>query len=298
MPQHRNEPQIYSGSVLMMMGNQIGELVQTPYQVAQGLVMNGQARWEGDESPMPRHIADIIAKRQAERDAQVAADAAHGEAMKQERAGLIDPPPQVRELDIPAGQLYLAQIVPAGDAAPLLYLARPFPQTAEFEVELFAEDADKRISRDGAAIALKLENASAVYSVIAENDDFAVASLVEKDAPDVEIPDNWRDEHFLKNVSRAKKIRRLDNSASLSKDEAYAIIEEWRKTDVDLGPVPVRAEGAPAVDKGVNEAGRKLDGNHEGNEAVGKDGERNLSPEEAAKQREQEFAAGDDGFDG
>jgi hypothetical protein len=82
MPQHRNEPRVYTGKIRMLFGPRIGELVPHDYPVAQNLVAAGQAQWEQDETPLPRRVQEIYREKWAARAQQVIDDAAHSMSLR------------------------------------------------------------------------------------------------------------------------------------------------------------------------------------------------------------------------
>lgn len=257
MPQHRNEPRIYSGKVIPMIGRDAGNPVPMDYSVAQAMVSSGQARWEDDPTPMPRQLAGEIAKREAERQAEIAADAAHFAALQ-------NPPKSINEALVKGARpLYLGIF-----NEDHTFLAHPFPQIAEIDID--ALNGSPVIAIDGKAIAVNLPNATAVYDIVAENDAYCLAELRESTEPAVEIPDDWRDAHFLKIMAIAKKIAGLDNAVSMKKDEATAILEQWTKSD---DPVPEEPENPDEPRHG----GRIIDGEHqdaEGGEAAKRSAEK------------------------
>lgn len=287
MPNHRNEPAIYSGKVLMLIGVHAGRVVPMDYTVAQSMVASGQARWEGDASPMPRHLNSELARQETERQRQIAADAAHAASLKAQ-------PKSIDDAVITGAKQLVIDTADYGDGNKA-YLARPFPQIAEFAPEVIgSEEATEGIyAQADASIAVRLANASAIYDVVSEKDGFLYAELREFQQPEADIPADWQDRHFLANMATAKKIRDLDNSAKMTKDEAQAIIQEW--TSDDQGPVSdgEQPDAGAEAPRGGDDGKRILDGNHEGNEARNEDGNQ-LSPEEAARQKEREFAEGDD----
>lgn len=306
MPNHRNEPAIYSGSVMMMTGpaQQLGTMVETPYKVAQGLVASGQARWEGDKTPMPRHIAQIIRERDQKRERQIAEDAAIHAAKQAERDGVDQgEPAQNAEGMSAVGLLHVRQ---RGDR---IYLARPFPKTFELTPEIISgEDtgADGVYSQADNMIAVRLANANAIYANVAiEGDAFIYAELREKTEPEVEIPADWRDLGHLQQIPLAKKLLGLDGKESMKKVEAIEILEDWTKGADD--PVSTDDAGGTGSEPARNENGRVLDGNHEGPKKEGEDGKPLTgeggnpavvkTPAQIAKEAERRFAEGeDDGF--
>lgn len=302
MPNHRNEPTIYSGSIRMMTGpvSQLGTLVETPYKVAQGLVASGQARWEDDDTPMPRHIAQIIRERDEKREIEVAEDAAIHAARQAEREGIDQEPPAEDSEGIAAvGLLHVRQ---RGDR---IYLARPFPKTFELTPEIISgEDkgADGVYSQADNMIAVRLANANAIYANVAiDGDAFIYGELREKTEPEVEIPADWRELNHLQIIPMAKKVLGVDSKEKMSKADAIEILEDWTKGADD--PVPTNDAGGTGGPP-RNENGRILDGNHEGPKTEGEDGKQILgedgkpavvkTPEEIAKEAEQRFAGGDD----
>lgn len=275
MPQHRNEPPIYSGSVISMIGNDAGKPLLMPYKVAQGMVASGQARWEDDPSPMPRQLSGEIAARAAAEEASRLADIEHNKRLKEQGPPVDD---AVRD----AARKIVFTETPEG-----VYIARPLPRFARFAFELLDDKlTDDIIIFDENVVTLSVNNATAEYRVLERDDTSALTELVLADQPDVEIPEDWRDRHFQTNIAAARKIRALDSNVSMTKDDAEAIIAEWVRTD---DPVSTEvASGAP-----TNEQGRVLDGNHRGNAGKDEDGA-DLSAEEIARRKAEEFAAGDD----
>lgn len=293
MPNNRNEPAIYSGRVMMMMGSEMGNLVTTPYKVAQGLVSSGQARWEGDTSPMPRQVAQIIREREEAAARAIAEDAAiyaASQAGSEGKGGLTDR----------SGARPFTLIMRNGK----IYLGSPFPAIVEIAPELFDEESSSGfVERKDDMIAFRAENASAIYrDQSLPGDAFIYAELVEATMPEVEIPENWRERNHFPNIADAKKIMGLDAKEKMTKAEAEEILERWTAKD---DTVPTEDGSGDGGEGGAsrNENGRNLDGNHEGPKTEGEDGKPIVgedgkpavvkTPEEIAKESERAFVEGD-----
>lgn len=299
MPNHRTEPLIYTGRIMMMTGpaQQLGTLVEIPYKVAQGLVASGQARWEDDETPMPRHTAQII----SERDEKIERDTAEADAIsaarKAAREGTDQDAPATTSDAVPSvGQIHVRQ---RGDR---IYLARPFPKAVEITPEIISgEDAgaDGVFASADNMIVVRFANANALYANVAlEGDIFVYAELREANEPEVEIPADWRELGHLQMIPLAKKVLAVDSKEKVSKADAIEILEDWTKGADD--PVQTNDAGGTGDGTARNENGRTLDGNHEGPKKEDEHGKpiegAVKSPEEIAKEAEQKFAQGDDGF--
>ena len=288
MPQHREEPRIYSGKILMLDGSQMGELVPTPYIVAQGLVASGQARWEGDETPLPRHTAAVIAERRRKREEETAADDAHFAAKQAAEAGESLTPKTMQPGDVAGARpLYIAEYPDSH-----VVILRPFPQRVEMSRELVENDDDNVvIKRVEDRVQMTFANASALYQIVAENEEFVYAELLESTMPEVEIPNDWRERNHLVNIGAAKKLMALDSK--MNKADAVAVIEEWTKVD---DTIPAEKQSAEQR----NENGRILDGNHEGPKTEDKDGKpiegEAKTPAQIAEEAERKFAE-DEGSD-
>lgn len=283
MPNHRNEPNIYSGKILMMSGADMGNLVPTPYKVAQGLVASGQARWEGDDSPMPRHIASIISKREEDAARLKAEDSAIN-------ANKLAGYEQKTQTTDRSGARPLG-ILQRGDT---VYLARPFPSVIEITPELINDETHVGFTRkDDDMIAIVFPNAEAIYrDVTLPGDAFIYAELVEvAKAPDVDIPDDWRGRSHLQNIPAAKELLHLDRGEKMTKAEAEEIIEQWTKVDDQVPAEDGNGNGASEPPR--NENGRILDG--EQAPEIDEDGNKAKTPEEIAEEQERKFVE-DDGF--
>lgn len=281
------EPTIYSGYVIMMIGQDAGKRIPMDYAAAQSCVVSGTARWEDDTSPVDKALKAEVERRAVERQAEIDADAERNRKLKEAPASVDD------ALIATAGRIALVDV--EEESGTKTYLARPFPVVAYFLEEFLADghpasefiaviddDGNNNDGVEDGDIVFSVENGIARYREIARRDGLVYAELKEVAQPEVEIPDDWRDRHFLTNMSAAKAIRALDNKAKMKKDEAEAIIEGWVSTDD-----PIRAE-EPAPGKETNENGRILDGNHEGSGAKDENGQE-ISAEEAARRKAQEF---------
>ena len=94
---------------------------------------------------------------------------------------------------------------------------------------------------------------------------------------EIEIPENWRELHHMAIIGLAKKIKGMDNKASLKKADAIKIVEEFIAENDQ-----VRTEEA------ANEAGK-------GPESGNRD-KREFDPEASAEKAAQGFASGEDDF--
>lgn len=259
MPQHREEPRIYSGKVVIMIGNDAGNTVPMDYTVAQAMVASGQARWTDDTSPMPRHLAAQIAERDRVRNEEIAADAAHNQALKDAAAngGQSADPQGMQPGDFTGGRPLNTRSIGG-----VVYLSSPFPQRLEITQELAKDTKDAlTISIAENAMVIILANAEARYEIVAGNEDFLYCELVEATMPEIDLPDNWRERAHIANIGAAKKLYQLDPSHKLTKADAEQYLEDWTRSYDDQVP-PEGAGSEPGVP--TNENGRKLDGNHEG----------------------------------
>lgn len=257
MPVNR-EPRIYQGYVISQISRNAGEKEEMEFGNAQICVSSGTHRWADDESDMPNHVQALIADREAK---QAETDAANSELNARLRA-------EREEQERLAGlnQIGAIHFTKVGE---LIYLARPFPDTAGFTKEI-VEPTDGIIS-------VTTENALADYKIVRETDDLYIGDLLYQQLPEVDIPADWRDKAALQLTAMAKKIR--GTKESMKADAAKAIIEEWTKTD-DQVSVGEFGEGKPEVPDTENRTKSDV--------TVDTEGKPVLSPEERAKQAEKE----------
>lgn len=229
------EPKIYSGFVISMIGQQRGQRIPMNFKTAQSCTSAGTHRWEDDESPIDKGIKQEIEADAARKEQERLADEEHYRKLKEEG-------------DAAAAQKI--NIVNEGDQ---LFLARPFPKIAVIPFNLIQLDEDGLVE-------ITLANAAAKYEQSEMLEDGAVIGNLKElvDQFQGEIPEDWRNSHFLANISLAKQIRGLDKGDSLKRPAAEAIIEEWTKTD-DQGSLRIETgsgEGEGGTDVKEGEGNR------------------------------------------
>lgn len=193
------EPDVYSGFVISTIGIYRGKRIPMIYKDAQAAVASGTARWEDDETPMPKNLALEIKAAEDKRQAEIEADAEHAKKHKAgEGESIID---MLRAAAMPIDLAYEGE----GDDA--VYLASPLPEVTLIDKVHAYEGFPLNV--EGQNVELTVANATAFYKIEWEDDTHYLCTLGESEVPDVEIPEDWRERNHLANIAAAKKIGAL-----------------------------------------------------------------------------------------
>lgn len=241
---------LYSGFVISTIGQNAGKRIPMPFHIAQSNVAAGTARWDVNETPVPR----VVTEKVAEREAKEAELAARAEKRRLDLAGGDSVTAAMRDS---AKHMTFVSVLYEIDGVPsrFAYLARPFPKIALADEELVDDGEGGLLKRsDDGGFTLSLANATARYSKIEDR----LYSLTEWTSPEVDIPADWRDLHHLKIIAMAKAIRGATAPASMPKADAIAIIEEWIKDDSVREDQPAAGLETGRPSEG-SEAGNSLD---------------------------------------
>lgn len=267
----------YSGFVISMIGVHAGQRIAMDYGVAQASVISGTARWEDDETALPRVLSGVIDERKAlidnnghqQTDVPVSVEAALRDS---------------------ARPIWVGQTVSevSGKETIVRYTLRPFPAVTRIDNQLLGEDAPENdiiVKNEDGTISFVFNNAMATYSVVDVGDTDTLLQLEEAEQYEGEIPADWRDRSHLVNIPVAKQIRSHDGK--MTKIEAEAIIEEWTKSDDTVQP-----EGQAGSETLGEDGQQPQDGirNVNGNQA---DPDKGGDPAEKAKVNETSFVNDD-----